>query len=155
MAPRAPPPRSPALFCSGLVLVAFRCVDVTLLPAVGGVSPPPSPPALLVSNVGSYDFDAANAVDTSASTFACCALRAGSLDVPAYAPYATSFVASLSGVRAERCRESSDVSAPPTAALTYDGVSVTFTLVRESAYTASASFGGQVQARKEESNESQ
>ena len=119
-----------------------RCVDVTLFPATGGVSPPPSAPAILISNTGSYDFDASNTIDTSGPTFTCCSLQAGSLDVPEYAPYAPDFTAALVGAAAEGCRDSASVTAPNNTAHTYVAP-VAFSLVRGSKYSASFSFGGQ------------
>ena len=77
------------------------CVDVQMVSA-HAVLPPSPPPAPLVSNTGAYKMDANTVIDTSASTFTCCALEA-ELTVPDYQMgVAASFIATLSG-KADGC----------------------------------------------------
>lgn len=93
------------------------CVDVQMVSA-NAVLPPSPPPAPLVSNTGAYKMDANTIIDTSASTFTCCALEA-ELTVPDYQMgVAASFIATLSG-KADGCRTSASIGAPGEPPLEY------------------------------------
>ena len=86
------------------------CVDVQMVSAQAALPPSP-PPAPLVSNAGTYKMDQNTSIDTSASTFTCCALEA-ELTVPDYQMgVAASFTATLSG-KADGCAAPTPTPAP-------------------------------------------
>jgi len=89
------------------------CVDVDLQPATVALPPSP-PPAPLIDNAGSYYFTKAGIIDTSASSFTCCGLESGYLEVPSYLLSASEVTARVNA-QAIGCRESDDILAPTTA----------------------------------------
>ena len=101
-------------------------------------APPPAPPIL---NTGTYDFLAANLVDTSAPGATCCALSSGSLRVPSYAIGARVVVAQFQQASASGCRTSAAVTAPTTATHTVDAA-LQLVLVSGDKYEGTVPLGG-------------
>jgi len=96
------------------------CIDVNLLSAADP-APPSPPPAPFVSSVGTYAFQNARKVDTSAGnkdgigTFSCCAISEGALVIPQYNEGQATVLASFQDAKAKGCPATVPVTtvAPP------------------------------------------